>query len=92
MVVASFLKISHVLYSNHISSLCKTVYYIYVMIFITSDMMSSVEDTAQRERRVLFDHRPLELPEDDYLRVSRIPQRKVEKIAYISFGSLGSCP
>ncbi|KAJ8427934.1 hypothetical protein Cgig2_023310 [Carnegiea gigantea] len=40
------------------------------------DMMSSVEDTAQRERRVLFDHRPFELPEDDYLRVSRIPQRK----------------
>ncbi|KAH9612715.1 hypothetical protein KSS87_000485 [Heliosperma pusillum] len=39
------------------------------------DMIGTSHGTVQR-RCVLYDHRPEQLSEDDYLRVSKIPQRK----------------
>ncbi|KAA8540134.1 hypothetical protein F0562_026826 [Nyssa sinensis] len=42
-----------------------------------SDMMGSAStDTTGADKSVLYDHRPLPLSEDDYLRVCRIPQKK----------------
>ncbi|GAB4858193.1 hypothetical protein Ancab_009590 [Ancistrocladus abbreviatus] len=41
-----------------------------------SETMGVPSDTTQREGAVLYDHCPLPLGEDDYLRVCRIPQRK----------------
>jgi len=39
--------------------------------------MSSTQSTA---RRILYDHRPLQLNQDDYDRVCRIPQKKVHNL------------
>ncbi|KAK9732478.1 hypothetical protein RND81_04G002600 [Saponaria officinalis] len=39
------------------------------------DMLNTSRGTAQK-RRVLYDHRPEQLSEDDYLRVSKIPHKK----------------
>ncbi|KAL9225077.1 hypothetical protein vseg_001043 [Gypsophila vaccaria] len=39
------------------------------------DMMNASRGSAQK-RRVLYDHRPEQLSEDDYLRVSKIPHKK----------------
>ncbi|KAL7003786.1 MAD2L1-binding protein [Sarracenia purpurea var. burkii] len=42
-----------------------------------SDMMGSASCiTLRTEKSVLYDHRPLPLGEDDYMRVCRIPRRK----------------
>lgn len=40
------------------------------------EMLGTSDATARTRRSVLYDHRPLELSEDDYLRVSKIPQKK----------------
>ena len=40
-------------------------------------MLGSADIKAHKKRCILYDHRPLKLFEDDYLRVSKIPQKKV---------------
>lgn len=40
-------------------------------------MLGSPDVKAHKKRCILYDHRPLKLFEDDYLRVSKIPQKKV---------------
>lgn len=43
-----------------------------------AELVDSASDAGRLSRKaILFDHRPLQLNEDDYLRVCQIPKRKV---------------
>ncbi|XP_057541333.1 DNA (cytosine-5)-methyltransferase CMT3-like isoform X2 [Amaranthus tricolor] len=49
---------------------------VYLYTSILLDMLGSADIKAHKKRCILYDHRPLKLFEDDYLRVSKIPQKK----------------
>lgn len=42
--------------------------------------MSGLKVTVKGTKSILYDHRPLQLGQDDYLRVCQIPRRKVLQI------------
>lgn len=49
-----------------------------ILLCLSVEMMDSAcKGTRKAEKSVLYDHLPLPLNEDDYLRVCRIPKKKV---------------
>lgn len=79
-------KITSVSYTSCAFSLCictfvKVIFFVFLCcFFFYLEMAGSALSGTTETKYSLYDHRPYPLFEDDYLRVCKIPKRKVGKI------------